>query len=370
MKREHSLVTGGDNLETLYTFKDFPVFMGCVDAPIEKDVKADMIWDICRDSGLIQLRDLVPLELVYLDQHNDGTGRVWQEHYKAFADFISKYNPKSVLEIGGAHEHIAKHLLDNTDWTIIEPNPQHIADDRIDVIKGFFTDKFSSDKKFDTVIHSHVFEHAYNPFEFIEHIGTFLKPGDKHIFAFPNFLPMLEKKFTNCLNFEHTVFLTEEFTKYILQKAGFKILEVQPFGDPHSIFYATEKIANPSEAKLNNKYEDYKKLFNDFVSYHKDMITELNQKIEESDAPVYLFGGHIFSQFLIQFGLKTDNVVGILDNSPLKQGKRLYGTNLSVESPKILKDVGRANVILKVATYDKEIKDDILKNINNEVVFW
>jgi hypothetical protein len=100
------------------------------------------------------------------------------------------------------------------------------------------------------------------------------------------------------------------------------------------------------------------------------MVSNLNKLIKKSDVPVYLFGAHIFSQTLIQFGLNADKIVSVLDNSPIKQGKRLYGTLLNVESPKVLKGKGKINLILKAGIYNDEIKKDILENINSEVVFW
>ena len=100
------------------------------------------------------------------------------------------------------------------------------------------------------------------------------------------------------------------------------------------------------------------------------MVKDLNEKIENSQEQVYLFGAHIFSQYLIQFGLKTNKIINILDNSVLKQEKRLYGTNLLVKSPKILTDKGVVNVILKAGIYDDEIRKDILDNVNNKVNFW
>ncbi|MBU1203288.1 class I SAM-dependent methyltransferase [Patescibacteria group bacterium] len=373
--RDKSLLTGEKNLEHLYTLKNFPVFMGCVDTPADEDIKADMVWDICSDTGLIQLRKLIPLDILYLDQHNDGVGKVWQDHYRAFAKFLYKNNPgKNILEIGGAHDIIANNCLELDDkikWTIVEPNPQYIKNKQIKVIQGWFDDKFSIHESVDTIVHSHVFEHTYEPFKFIEHIAKFLKLGQKHIFTFPNMEEMLKNNFTNCLNFEHTVFLTEAVTEYILEKCGFKILSKEYYGSPHSIFYATEKIALPSNPLvLENKYNEYKKLFMDFVNYHLNMVADLNKKIDSAKEPVYMFGAHIFSQYLIGFGLNTKKIVKILDNSAIKNGKRLYGTSLMVDSPKILAGQGKVNVILKAGIYNEEIKKDILENINNKISFW
>ncbi len=373
--RDKSLLTDKNNLEHLYTFMDFPVFMGCVGQSESQDIKSDMVWDICRDTGLIQLRNLIPLDVLYMDQHNDGTGTVWQKHYQEFAEFIKKNNDgKNILEIGGAHDVIANNyfaLDPQAKWTTVEPNPQYIKNEKIKIIKGLFDDKFVIDENIDAVIHSHVFEHVYQPIEFMQHISQYLQKGQKHIFTFPNMVEMLKKKFTNCLNFEHTVFLTEDITDYLLQKFGFKILDKQYYGNPHSIFYATEKSKAQDNMLLpQNRYYEYKKIFMDFVNYHLDIVNDINKKIELSDKPVYLFGAHIFSQYLIGFGLNTEKISNILDNSPIKIGKRLYGTSLMVDSPKILAGKGKVNIILKAGIYNEEIKKDILENVNQEVTFW
>jgi hypothetical protein len=108
------------------------------------------------------------------------------------------------------------------------------------------------------------------------------------------------------------------------------------------------------------------------VEYHENEIRDLNDKITQTEPkqPIYLFGAHIFSQYLIGFGLNTGRIAGLLDNALSKQEKRLYGTSLKVNSPKILADTKNPIVILKAATYNTEIKDDILKNINPNVTFW
>lgn len=373
--RSKSILTGIEPLEPLYTLRHFPVFMGCVEEVDEsKDIVADMEWGIDVQSGVIQLTKLVPLDILYLNQHNDGTGKIWDELYKDFADFILRYCVgKSIIEIGGAHDRVAKNFMENggkARWTIVEPNPENIENKKITVIKDWFDKDFSVDFSVDTIVHSHVLEHTFNPQEFIQHISKFLKSGDRHIFAFPNMLPMLKNKFTNCINFEHTIFLTEYFVEYLLVKLGFKIIAKEYFGNPHSIFYATEKVDTADVPVLQNKYTEYKKIFSEFIIYHEQMVAELNRKIEKTTKPVYLFGAHIFSQYLINFGLKTGSIVSILDNSLLKQKKRLYGTNMKVASPQVLAGKGGAAVILKAGIYNEEIKKDILENINPEVEFW
>ena len=68
-------------------------------------------------------------------------------------------------------------------------------------------------------------------------------------------------------------------------------------------------------------------------------------------------------------GLNIERIKSILDNDIKKQGKRLYGTSLNVDSPKILKDKNKPYVIIKAGVYTDEIKSDIINNINSETIF-
>ena len=82
------------------------------------------------------------------------------------------------------------------------------------------------------------------------------------------------------------------------------------------------------------------------------------------------FGAHIFTTYLIAFGLDITKVESILDNSETKQGKRLYGTNIIVHSPEILKNEKAPVLILKAGIYNQEIKTQILSQINSNTIFW
>jgi SAM-dependent methyltransferase len=370
--RNKSLLTGKRNLESLHVFKDFPVFMGCTNESAEKDVKADMSFAICPETGMIQLDKLLPLELVYLAQHNDGVGKIWQKHYYAFASFLNQFAPQRVLEIGGSHDEIFKAISEsnsNIIWTVVEPHPLFEGYGNIRVIPRWFDENFTSEETFDTVVHSHVLEHTYDPPVFLSHIGKFLAPGKKHIFTFPNLIEFLKKKYTNGLNFEHTCLLTEPFVDYLLEKNGFRILKKEYFLD-HSIFYATEKVDQPVEnSSLPQYYDEYKALYMDFIHYYKDLVSSLNEKIRNHQGTVYLFGAHIFSQYLIAFGLNVDRIHVVLDNSDLKNKQRLYGTALKVEKPEYICNEENPAVVVKIANYRDEVVEQ-LKKINRKVVIF
>jgi SAM-dependent methyltransferase len=368
--RNKSIITDKANLEHLYTFKDFPVFFGCVDHTPEQDLKADMSWAICPESGVIQLDKLIPLDVLYQEQHVDGTGPTWEQYYKDFAEYIGKQPVRNILEIGGGAGKLADLVIqstENTTWTIVEPNPLHRGSNRIKVVSAFFDGNFRYDGPVDTVVFSQVMEHAYDPQEFVASIAKFLKAGDRLVCAYPNLKLWLEKKYTNAINFEHSMFLTDYFVDYIFEKHGFRIVDKSFYKD-HSVFYTAEKIQETaSDPVFENKYEEYKKIFTDYIGYHESLVENLNNKIKAFDGEVYVFGAHIFAQYLFAFGLNQDKVVSLLDNSSLKQGRRLYGTRFIVESPEVLKGKDNVAVILKVGIYRDEIFRQ-LQSINPNVV--
>lgn len=371
--RDQCAVTGLPDLEKLYEFPNFPVFMGCLNQPEKMDFKQDMSWWISRGSGLIQLKRLLPLDILYPESHGAGAiGALWGQHHRTFASFLSNISPAFVLEIGGAHGILSNEYIKfgQIPWTILEPNPSPITGCAARFIKGFFDEDFKYTDEFDTIVHSHVFEHIYKPDVFMSHLSAFMRPGQNLVFSLPNMQVMLERKYTNCINFEHTVFLTEPYVEYLLAKHGFKLNTKEYFMEDHSIFYSAIRDPEVKPVLLPpNLYEKNKKLYIDYVDYHKMLIADLNQQMADTAQSVYLFGAHVFAQYLISFGLDVSRVECLLDNDPNKQGKRLYGTSLYVASPEILQDILSPVVILKAGVYNDEIKKQIITKINPNTTF-
>jgi len=362
--RNSDIITGENSLEHLHTFENFPVYMGCTNQPKSKDTTSNMSWWIGKNSGMIQLNPLLPLDIVYADEHGSGTvGELWNKHHKAFAEFVVKQRPNKVLEIGGLHGQLAKASLQldtSLDWTIIEPNPCVDSDINVKVVRGWFDKHYTDINRYDAIVHSHVIEHLYEPEQFILDKSNFMTEGSMLIMSVPNLSAMLKQKFTNALNFEHTYFATEYYIEYLLCKHGFSVCDREYFNSDHSVFVCAKKTKTQAVA-VTNYYEVNKALFLDYINYYTKLVKDLNSLIRSTDQPVYLFGAHIFSQYLLQFGLDESKIVCILDNDTNKQGLRLYGTDLTVQSPTTLAKIDKCLVILKVGFY----KDEITKQLNS-----
>jgi 2-polyprenyl-3-methyl-5-hydroxy-6-metoxy-1,4-benzoquinol methylase len=362
--RISSVLTKKESLEKIFHLSKFPVYAGCIDTPADEDIFLDMDVSICKDTGIIQFDRIPSLELIYLKPHNDSVGKTWENHHSEFAEFISKYPIKKILEVGGGTTKIASKVIKNDpqkDWTIIDPNMIENNLTQIHFVKDYFHKDLEIDRDFDAIVHSHTIEHMKDPEQFVNDISNFIKYEGYHIFSFPNMVTYLSRKYLNCLNFEHPQFLAESFVDVILERQGFEIIEKKFFKEDHSIFYATKKTQNKKKINFPNNYLEYKKLYMEFVNYYEKFTSEMNLKLKDFTGEVYIFGAHLFSQYLLVFGLNEEKIIGILDNSELKIGKRLYGTKFKVYHPNHIKNKKNVAVILKVATYRKEILEQILK---------
>lgn len=380
--RNNDVVLGNEDLELIHTIKKLPAKMGVTTNFSKNDVKIDMNVCISKGSGMLQINQLLPLHFLYSEGHGAGTtGSTWQKHHLQFAEFINRYSTQRILEVGGGHGKLAKINLEKNvnakSWLILEPSfpsDLYFDDDRVELREGFFDQKFSNNNKdnFDTIINSHLFEHLYDPLEFLDFTKNVLLEKGLVLMSVPNLEYMLKNKYPNALMFEHTYFASEDYIEIIFQKKNFKLLDKKYF-ENHSIFFAFE---NKSLVKKNNNFDFdklYKKnkfLYLTYAKYLEEYSQKINMKIRSLEKNnVYIFGAHIFSQILFSTGVNENNFKCVLDNDVQKHNKRLYGTNLIVYSPKILTSVKKPLVILNAGAYNKEIKAQIIETINIETQF-
>ena len=200
----YDIISGADDLEPLFSIKQFPVFQGSVTTPPGQDLKADLNFYISRGSGMVQLTPLLPLDVIYQSEHNPGTnGQIWLDHHKAFAEFVLQHNPTSVYEIGGSHGILSENCYaqdPGIKWTIIEPVPVPVEGLHATVVNGFFDLDTVIPQDVDMIVHSHVLEHMYNPGEFFERLSQ-LPIGTQMCFSVPSLYNHIEQKFTNALSF-------------------------------------------------------------------------------------------------------------------------------------------------------------------------
>jgi 2-polyprenyl-3-methyl-5-hydroxy-6-metoxy-1,4-benzoquinol methylase len=147
----------------------------------------------------------------------------------------------------------------------VEPNPQPAEGVDATFIEGWFDESFATPGPLDAVVHSHVFEHVYEPDRFVAKLAAVLAEGQPLLFSVPNMEEMLRRNYTNCLNFEHTVLLTEPYVEHLLSRHGFERTAKRYYRADHSIFYAYARRAAAPVVALPALRTHNRELFLSFV---------------------------------------------------------------------------------------------------------
>jgi predicted SAM-dependent methyltransferase len=378
--REKCVVCGHSEFEHVDTIKDLPVFMGTIDkrntVPYQSE---DMKFVKCSNCSSLQLSRLLPLEVLYQSNHNiEVVGKTWTEHFQKFADFIFLNKTDStILEIGCPSGKLAKEYLmldTESDWNIAEPNPNEGAIKSLPEnikFKKKWLSELQTGARYGNIVMSHVFEHLYTPYNELQTIHTLLEDDGFLFISIPDMKHILAKGMLPPagLNFEHTFYVDEENFMHLINRAGFEVHKKLNFNN-HSDFYCCKKIANKKHA--NTDLECHNRLvcekFKDIITEYKTIAMSISSFMSSTNLPVYMYGAHFPAQLLFSMGVNPKNIKGVLDNSVDKIGKKLYGTELKIYSPNILKE-NNAVVICHMGAYTKEIKNDILENINSKVIF-
>jgi len=360
-----------NNLVNIYSLSKMPINLSCVDFENEYNYNT-LSFSECTTCNTIQLDNLIPLNILYQTSHNfTSVGKVWENYFDLF---IKKINPivdnKKILEIGCPSGKLALKCNNYKKWYIVEPNKNNEINfnDKIIFCQQFFDKDFRLDINIDVIVHSHLFEHIYEPNEFLKKCNEILDENGEMIFGVPNMEHLAKKSLCLFLGifFEHTIFLNKENISYLLNKNGFEIIEIIDY-ENHSTIYHAKKIKNKINVKDNFKITNYNNIFYSLINEYKTYVDKCNLVINDNiDKDVFIFGASYNSQILLFSGIDMENLKGVLDNCKEKQNKYLYGTKLKIYNPEILIN-NDAIVILKNGYYSEEIFLQ-LRKINENLI--
>lgn len=363
-RKECSICNG--SLKNIYLFNNVPIKLSCV-KNIDNFEYSKMSFSQCCSCNTIQLDKLIPPEILYSNSHNyNSVGETWKGYFHLFNEKINKIlKDKNILEIGCPSGKIALTHNNYKKWYIVEPNKNNSIDfnEKIIFIETFFDYKFKINDKIDIIVHSHLFEHIYEPNVFLKKCYDVLEEDGEMIFGVPDMQHISENNLSLFLGifFEHTIFLNKDNIVYLLKQNGFDIIDIINY-ENHSTIYHAKKSKNfnlINVVPINNYFET----FMNSISVFLNNIKYFNSIIENTNKNVYIFGASYNTQLLLTIGLNINKINGILDNCKHKQNKYLYGYNLIINNPEIIKE-NDCIIILHNGYYSNEIRKQ-LKNINS-----
>tara|TARA_R110001592_G_scaffold27387_8_gene101401 strand:+ start:3634 stop:4752 length:1119 start_codon:yes stop_codon:yes gene_type:complete len=356
-------------LEKILELEKFPIKFACVKEKEEWE-NTTLSFSYCNNCKTIQLDKLIDLKTLYSVSHNTNiVGNLWQNLYTFIKNIITEDVEKSnVLEIGCPSGKILKTQDKYNLWYIIDPNVMSINKENVLTINDFFNENTKLENKIDLIVHSHLFEHIYDPIKFIQNCYNILENNGKMVFAIPNMEYHLINNISpfGSLHFEHTIFHTKKKIVKYLQENGFQILNIYDY-EKHSIIFETKKTTNNINKYIIKDNTNYLKKFYLNVEFNKKFIEKCTSFLKKEKKNIYIFGASIYSNVLLYFGLDKLNISGILDNSVAKHNKYLYGYNIKIYSPEILID-NNSIVILRNGIYSEEIKKQIIQLNKNTII--
>lgn len=360
-----------ENLLEVLIIEQMPIYMGTVTSDGADDTLVDQTWVECDSCGVIQLKHLGDLRLVYLGNHHQvEVGSTWNRHHSMFADFIVDDAGASILELGAGAGYLASRVLSRSkaSYRVVEPKPG-IFPAGVEVIEGFIEDNYDIIGSADTIIHSHLIEHIYSPRDFLRRTSDQMQLGTKLFMSVPNFEGLLESPGSvNVLNFEHTYYLHRQHLEELLRFHGMRIDKIS-FFENHSLFVGATKVSE-TELPVTLKLEKIEGAGSQLVklwSQVEDFAHKFAQLSMGNRGQHFIFGAHVFAQAFLNKIQPGCEFVGILDNDPTKQGSRLYGTPLKVFNPEVIAlGAGEIIVALMASHYQDEIREQLV-SLNPEV---
>ena len=318
---------------------------------------------LCKNCSSLQNKYIGNLELVYNVNHVDDYGITKNKKHTLLSDFIlENKNINGIVEVGSCNGVLAENILqtlNNTHYTIIEPS---FTGNRtnLNIIEDYFENVNLLDIKSNTIIMSDVFEHFYNPRSILEQIQK--QSNIQYIYlSHPDFDYSIKNNILTNLNSEHTFLIKHNFLFALFENYGFKLKRRYDFYN-FSLFLEFEKKMDIILTKplINNNLEyDGKQYFNNLIS----IVKNINKFIQlNSTKQFYIWPCSIHSVTLLNLGLEYKNICGILDNSPNKIGKYLYGYNLLCSSFNDTLNIKDENIIVIISGAGSYIKELDLQN--------
>lgn len=356
-ERSKCLICDSDDLSTLFD-KDYSVALGCYS--VENTEKSlFMPYNIlkCNSCLTFQTKYLGDVNVIY-DYSAGAYGSIRGSMNDLFSDFILQNNDiKGVVEVGAGNGNLADIILNKNElsYSIIDPTYSGTINNRI--IQREFIENIDEIKtEANTLVMSHVFEHFYNPSLVLQKIEK-CKNIEYIYLSFPDLEYCIKHDSYHVLNPEHIYYIENQFINAYFEKYGFKSLRTYHHKN-HSVFFEFKR--NTSDASESIKLQN-KSSLNDVTEFFNRVemrISYIHNEIDKlpSRCKVYIWPCAMFTTFIFALGLNINRISGILDNSPLKIGKYLYGYNIKcISFDEILQKTEHCAIILNGGCYNQEI---------------
>ena len=230
-------------------------------------------------------------------------------------------------------------------------------------------------EKINIIIANNVLNHSNDPLNFIKGVKNIIDNKGTFVFELPYWVNLVKEKKFDQIYHEHVSYFTVKYSKYLLNKAGFKITNIEEteyHGGSIRIYSSINK--NQKENKIVKKYismENSLKIFKEktYINFMNDLnrkkLKFLKRIINYKLKGYKIIGvgaaakGNTFLNFI---GINSQLMDFITDASKYKIGKYTPLTRIPIFSDNKIKSIKRKICLIPLAwNLEKFIKTKLLK---------
>jgi SAM-dependent methyltransferase len=344
----------------------------------------------CKRCGLVfqnPIQDEKKLQLYYLTMFREEGCRPTQYQEIEImhrVDFLTSFrNPKiqqSVLEVGCADGTTLVNFRKRGLTVLgIEPSIENANICRrknLEIFNCAYGDFIKNFKKLDFICSYYTMEHLTSPVNFLSFCNKLLCDNGIICIEIPDIEAYKKERITYDLLFffEHQHHFTKETVKILLERCGFELLTfsertTHDFG----MHFAARKVSSPTLSEdlhipnaifdsVMREVTEYRNHFTRKLDLLKKTVQSIfiNNKLGKK---IVLCPASLGTKMLLELPEVNINLVKfIIDNSPDKWGRTLYG--IQICSPKMLDST--VETIVVISSFSGEIKDQLLSMGINE----
>lgn len=314
---------------------------------------------VCNQCSLVQLQDVVSGENIFKDYHYlSSSSKALVNHFSDMANDISKrFDLKSgdlVVDIG-CNDGIALNSYNIEGLNLLGVEPSNVADiaknKGFNIIKSFFNIETSKEivRNYGLakiISATNVFAHIDDMHSFMEGIPHLLDNDGIFIIEVSYLLDLIDNKLFDTVYHEHLCYLNLTAVIPFIEKFGLEVFDIKRkkvgASGPSITFFIKKKeseiavldvvgLTKEKEAKWGvNKLEKFNQ-FDDNIKKLKEETLKLINKLKLNGNSIGGFGAPAKGNTLLTYyGLSSNDIKFIADNTKLKYGKYTPGSHIPI----------------------------------------
>ncbi|OGG59322.1 hypothetical protein A3C86_01570 [Candidatus Kaiserbacteria bacterium RIFCSPHIGHO2_02_FULL_49_16] len=326
------------------------------------EVFAPLIVNFCNDCKLVQLRDVVPPDILFKHYlYVSGTSLAFVEHFANYAKNVTgrfSLSSKSLVIDIGSNDGVLLSQFKKLGVRILGIDPaKNIAEDAtkrgIQTIADFLTaetaQKIASEHgKARVITANNVFAHTDDVAGFVESMKILLAENGVFIFEVQYLKDLIEKNLFDIIYHEHLCYYHLSPLVSFFKLLGLSVFDVERVGTHggsirvfvgwnnggHEQHPRVDKLL--IEEEILNTLAPYK-TFAKRIAENRVKVLALLNGIKKSGKRIAGYGAPAkATTFCYALGIGRSTLDYIVDDAPMKQGRVMPGTHIPIKSPSFL----------------------------------